>query len=136
MLMFVRESKSEKKVIKLAVTERADDIVEAFAAKHDMLKQGVVSRIYERFGALPEPVQKWFIGLTDGNEGVGMREFAKMLAAGKDEGKPTNTGKSNETVHGAVIQQQGSSSRTVRNQGRGEREISASPSHSTEDVQV
>jgi hypothetical protein len=133
--MFVKESKPEKKVIKLAVTERADDIVEAFAEKFDMLKQGVVSRIYERFGALPEPVQKWFVGLTDGNEGVGMREFAKMLAAGKDEGKPP-TAKEQEPVHGTVISPRGGSSRTVRNQGHEEREITAAPSRSTEPVQT
>lgn len=93
MLVFVRESKAQKKVIKLAVTERADDVVEAFAAKFDMLKQGVVSRIYERFGALPEPVQKWFIGLTDGNEGEGMRLFAESLMVREDgsEGFPVES---------------------------------------------
>lgn len=79
MLVVVRTEKSELQIIKLKVTRRADDIVEAFALRHDMKKQGVVSRIYERFGGLPEAVQKWFIGLTDGNEGEGMRLFAEAL---------------------------------------------------------
>ncbi len=71
----------DRKQLKIFVHARAKKVVEAFAEKFDMKEIGVASRLYNWFGTLPLPVQKWVIGLTDGDEGEGMKEFAKMLAA-------------------------------------------------------
>lgn len=80
-----RTSKPKVKVIKIAVTEDADTVIENFAADHSMLKQGVASRIYERFGQLPREVQLWFIGITTGRESAGMRKFAEDVLGAAEE---------------------------------------------------
>lgn len=78
MLTFVEE----RKQLKIFVSVKAKKIVEDFAEQFDMKEQGVASRIYNWFGSIPLPVQKWIIGLTDGTEGQGMKLFAKALADG------------------------------------------------------
>src|SRR3954467_11934146 len=72
----------ERKQVKIYVTGGAKKAIEGFADQYDMTETGVASRVYERFGALPAAVQKWFIGLTDAQEGHGMRQFcAEMMRA-------------------------------------------------------
>ena len=65
--------------MKIFVSPSAKQVVKQFAKSLDMSEQGVASRLYEWFGRLPRPVQKWVIGLTDGNEGIGMKMFAEEL---------------------------------------------------------
>jgi hypothetical protein len=68
-----------RKQLKIFVSTTAKDVVEKFAKRFDMTEQGVASRVYERFGAMPLPVQKWFVGLLEGNEGGGLQQFADLL---------------------------------------------------------
>lgn len=83
-----RTSKPKIKVIKIAVTEDADQIIEDFASQNDMLKQGVASRVYERFGQLPRDVQLWFIGITTGKESLGMKKFAEDVLGAVSDDRP------------------------------------------------
>jgi hypothetical protein len=69
----------DRKQLKIFVSPDAKKAVEAFAESFDMTEMGVASRIYEWFGSLPRPVQKWITGLTDANEGEGMKKFAAEL---------------------------------------------------------
>lgn len=71
----------DREQIRIFVSGRAKSVVKKFAERYDMTEQGVASRIYERFGAMPLPVQKWFVGLLEGNEGGGLQQFADMLVA-------------------------------------------------------
>lgn len=72
---------NDRKQIKIFVSAKAKKVVEDFAEQFDMKEMGVASRIYSWFGTLPLPVQKWITGLTDGDEGKGMQEFAKALTS-------------------------------------------------------
>lgn len=84
MLTFVED----RKQIKIFISPDAKKVVEAFASQFDMKEIGVASRIYSWFGTLPLPVQKWITGLTDGSEGEGMKEFARMLMEGRRPAPP------------------------------------------------
>jgi len=72
----------KREQIRIFVTGDAKKVIESFADRFDMKEQGVASRIYNWFGTLPLPVQKWVVGLTDGDEGKGMKMFAKFLLEG------------------------------------------------------
>lgn len=71
----------ERKQLKIFVSLDAKKVVADFAEKFDMTEHGVASRFYRWFGTLPEPVQKWIVGLTDGAEGDGIATFARELMA-------------------------------------------------------
>ena len=54
---------STKKVIKVAVNKDADKVISEWAAKNDMTKIGVASRIYNWFGRQDEAIQRTILGL-------------------------------------------------------------------------
>jgi hypothetical protein len=79
MLPFV----ADRKQLKIFVNSAAKEVVSAFANGFDMTEQGVASRVYEWFGRQPEDVQKWILGLVRGDEGTGMKRYARQLLSGR-----------------------------------------------------
>lgn len=82
MLILVGDKKilsDGREIIKIAVTRDAKDTVQAFARRFDMTEIGVASRLYRWFASQPESIQKWVAGLTTGEEGAGMRDFAESV---------------------------------------------------------
>lgn len=71
----------ERQQMRIFVSGTAKRSVVEFAARYDMTEQAVASRLYTWFGTLPAPVQKWVVGLFEGNEGDGMKLFAQSLIA-------------------------------------------------------
>lgn len=54
---------NDKKVIRIAVSERAKQVVEGWAEQQDMTEVGVASRIYEWFGSQNEDLQRAILGM-------------------------------------------------------------------------
>ncbi len=54
---------NDKKVIRIAVSERAKQVIEGWSEQQDMTEVGVASRIYEWFGSQSEDIQRAILGL-------------------------------------------------------------------------
>ena len=54
---------NDKKVIRIAVSERAKQVIEGWSEQQDMTEVGVASRIYEWFGDQSEDLQRAILGL-------------------------------------------------------------------------
>ena len=54
---------NDKKVIRIAVSERAKQVIEGWSEQQDMTEVGVASRIYEWFGGQSEDLQRAILGL-------------------------------------------------------------------------
>lgn len=51
----------ERRTVRVVISPAAKEVVENYAEKEDMTETGVLSRIYERFGTLPEVFQDWML---------------------------------------------------------------------------
>ena len=58
----------DRKVIRIAVSKEAKDIITAWADQNDMTEIGIASRIYEWFGRQPEEIQRLILGLYGSKE--------------------------------------------------------------------
>lgn len=54
---------AERKIMKIAVTQSAKQVVAGWSREMDMTEQGVASRIYEWFGTQDEVVQRGILGM-------------------------------------------------------------------------
>lgn len=79
---------SQREQFKIYVVPAAKEAVEKFCETYGQKEIWVASRLYEWFGRLPLPVQKWIVGLTDASEGEGMRLFAESLLEGVEGERP------------------------------------------------
>ena len=70
----------ERRIIRIAVTPAAKEVITDWSEKQDMTEIGVASRVYEWFGRQPEDLQRAILGLLGKRDADVARMLLEELA--------------------------------------------------------